>query len=119
MSIRVLVIAVCLFVAADLLLLVPLSYFFGWVFPLEETVVSAALGLLVIGYYEWRWSSVIAERLRSEESGPVGNYCLEKILLLLAGAFLILPGILSTAVGVVLLLPGVRRLVVQLLSACI
>ena len=44
------------------LLLVPICYWLGWRFPLAEALLSA-VAALVIGYYGWRWSTVVADYL--------------------------------------------------------
>ncbi len=116
---RVLVVAACLLVVVDLLSFVMLSCFFGWWLPLTETLISAGIGLLVIGYYVCRWSRAVKERWTSEEWQPVGTFCLEKLLLVVAGVLLIFPGILGNALGLILLLPGVRRPVARLVRMCI
>ncbi|MEN6449942.1 MAG: FxsA family protein [Thermoguttaceae bacterium] len=113
---RTLVAIVALLVAVDLFLLFPLCWWCGWgILPLLETVITAGLGILVIGYYEWRWAGLVAERLGGEDPTPVGAYCLEKILLVVAGLFLIIPGVLSTVIGCALLLPPVRKLAIRVL----
>ncbi len=120
MSMRVVLVAVCLLLVADTLVLLPLSHFIGWGVPVAEMGVSAVIGLAAIGWYEWRWSNAVADQFEPElqKPGREAGFCAEKMLLLVAGVLLILPGFLSDGVGLLLLLPGIRRLVVQLLPLC-
>ena len=55
-----------LFVAFDFLLLAALCYWFGWKPALAENGVTAIIGLVVILYYEWRWSGAVAKRLEAD-----------------------------------------------------
>ena len=121
MFMRVAVVAICLLLVADLLLFVPLCHFFGWELPVIEIAVSAVIGLLVIGWYEWRWSDTVANQVECAMRGGARttSSCVEKMLLLLAGVFLILPGQLTDGIGFLLLVPGSRRLIIQLLNLCV
>jgi UPF0716 protein FxsA len=105
-------IIICAVVTLDLLFLGVLSYRFDWRLPLAETVVITIVGLLVIGYYEWRWSDVVAKSLESEP-GLLDSTSLEKILLLVAGIVLLIPGVLTDVLGLLLLTPWVRRFIVR------
>ena len=53
-----------LFVAFDFLLLAAFCYWFGWKPALAENGVTTIIGLVVILYYEWRWSGAVAETAR-------------------------------------------------------
>ncbi|MEN6457673.1 MAG: FxsA family protein [Thermoguttaceae bacterium] len=110
MRLRTFMAIVCALVAVDLLLFAPVCFLLGWQLPLVESLLSGGMGILVIGYYEWRWAGLIADRLGGECPEPLGTAQLERILLIVAGLFLILPGILSTILGMLMLLPPVRRL---------
>lgn len=99
-----------LVVACDLLLLGGLTYWWGWKPTLAENGLTTILGLAVILYYEWRWSEAVAARLTAEPA-VLDDWALEKILLLVAGIILVIPGFLTDIFGLVLLLPRVRRLV--------
>jgi UPF0716 protein FxsA len=117
---RRMVIVACFLVAADLLLLASLSYFWEWTYPLIASVLSTALGIGVILYYEFRWSRVVAEHFDSRDATRADAdafFCLEKILLFAAGVFLIIPGTLTDFVGLLLLSPAVRQPVARLLHS--
>jgi UPF0716 protein FxsA len=103
---------ICAVVVLDWLFLGALFYCFGWRLPLVENIIATVIGLLAIGYYEWRWSDVVAQYLQSEP-GLLDRHSLEKILLLVAGIVLLIPGILTDALGLLLLTPGVRRLIAR------
>jgi UPF0716 family protein affecting phage T7 exclusion len=109
---RRLPIIICAVVGLDLLLLGALSYCFDWRFALFESIATTVIGLAVIIYYEWRWSDVVAKRLESEPR-LIDSPSLEKILLLVAGIVLLIPGVLTDVFGLVLLTPGVRRLIAR------
>jgi UPF0716 protein FxsA len=102
-------------VVLDWIFLAILVGWFGWQLPLVETAVMGTLGLLVIIYYEWRWSEPVALRLQSEP-GLVDGWSFERILLLIAGVVLLLPGVMTDVMGVLLLMPGIRRTIVHLVN---
>ena len=102
-------------VALDFLLWGMLSYCFGWNFGLIETGLTTIAGLAVILYYEWRWSEAVAKRLESEP-GLLDAWSLEKILLLVAGIVLLIPGFVTDLLGLFLLLPAIRRMIVSTLE---
>jgi UPF0716 family protein affecting phage T7 exclusion len=102
-------------VLADLLLAVVLSFGLDWRPVLTETVTATAIGLAVIFYYVWRCSETVAERLETHPAG-LDEGSLEKILLLVAGLMLLIPGVFSDVTGLVLLVPWVRR---QLARRCL
>ena len=87
------------------------SYWFSWKSALAETGVMTIVGLAVILYYEWRWSEAVAKRLELEPAALDG-WALEKILLLVAGIVLLIPGVLTDILGLIVLIPGVRRMIV-------
>ena len=98
-------------VAIDFLLLVMLSCWFGWKPALAEIGLTTIVGLAVILYYEWRWSEAVAKRLELEPAA-LDSWSLEKILLLVAGIVLLIPGVLTDILGLIVLIPGVRRMIV-------
>jgi UPF0716 protein FxsA len=98
-------------VAIDFLLLAATWHWFGWKPAFAGSGLTTIVGLAVILYYEWRWSDVVARRLEAEPAGLDG-WCLEKILLLVAGIVLLIPGFLTDILALVLLIPRVRRLAV-------
>jgi UPF0716 protein FxsA len=105
---RRLPIIICAVVALDFWLLGTLSYWCDWRLPLAATIATTVLGLLVIIYYEWRWSERVAKCLESEP-GLLDSASLEKILLLVAGIVLLIPGVLTDVLALILMLPRVRR----------
>lgn len=118
MSVRLMIAIACLLFAADLLFLAPLGLLIGWRFLALQSLLTAAMGLLVIAYYEWRWAGVIAERFDGEYPEPLSSGCLQKVFLVVAAVFLILPGALSDVIGLMLLAPPVRRLAARALPRC-
>ncbi len=102
---------ICLFVAFDFLLLGTLTYWLGWKPAVVGNGVTTVIGLVVILYYEWRWSEAVARRIESEPSA-LDSWCLEKILLLVAGIVLLIPGVMTDVLGLLVLIPSVRRLIV-------
>jgi UPF0716 family protein affecting phage T7 exclusion len=101
---------ICAVVVLDSLLWGLLSYWFGWNLCLVEAGLTTIAGLMVIIYYEWRWSETVAEHLECE---PVAldSWCLEKILLLICGFALLIPGLLTDLLGLLMLMPTVRRMI--------
>jgi UPF0716 family protein affecting phage T7 exclusion len=67
-------------------------------------------GLAIIVYYEWRWSETIAVHLEREATG-LDSWAIEKLLLLLAGIMMLIPGLLTDLCALILLVPQVRRLI--------
>jgi UPF0716 protein FxsA len=106
-------VVVCLIVALDWFLLGALFYGIGWKIPLIETVAMAILGLVVLVYYERRWSETVVEQLESEP-GFLDRWSLDKMLILVAGLVLLLPGVLTDVAGLLLLMPAMRRTLVNL-----
>jgi len=105
-------IIICAVVALDLLLLGAFSCWFDWRLPLAENIATTVVGLLVIAYYEWRWSEVVAKSLELEP-GIIDSLSLERILILVAGVVLLIPGMLTDVLGLLLLVPWVRRLIAR------
>jgi UPF0716 family protein affecting phage T7 exclusion len=108
-------VVVAAIVVLDWIFLAILVCCLGWQLPLAETAVMGTVGLLVIVYYEWRWSEPVAVRLRSEP-GLLDRWSFEKILLLVAGLVLLIPGVVTDFMGVLLLMPGIRRTIVHLVN---
>jgi len=112
---RRLPIIICVAVALDLLVWGILSSWFGWKLGFAEIGVTTVLGLAVIIYYEWRWSEAVAKRIESQP-GLLDAWSLEKLLLLVAGIVLLIPGFVTDLLGLLLLLPPVRRMIVNALE---
>ena len=93
--------------AAEVAVFFGASYWLGWRFLVNVSVVTGVLGLCVIGLAVVRYAAVVARRLDQDE-------CLDDelsagLLLLVAGVLLLLPGIITDTLGLVLLLPATRR----------
>jgi UPF0716 protein FxsA len=114
---RRLPIIICGVVALDLLLVVTFSCCFGWRLPLAEVVATSAFGLSVIVYYELRWSKAVMKCLASE-TGLLDRQSLERMLLLVAGVVLLIPGILTDTLALVLMVPWVRRQIAVRCNLC-
>jgi UPF0716 protein FxsA len=112
---RRLPVIVAAIVVLDWVFLAVLVGWLGWQLPLVETAVMGTLGLLVIVYYEWRWSEPVALRLQSEP-GLLDRWSFDKILLLIGGLVLLIPGFVTDFMGVLLLMPGIRRTIVHLVN---
>jgi UPF0716 protein FxsA len=110
MTFRRLPLVICSVVVLDMLLLGTLWYAFHWSLPLASTVTTTIVGLIVIGYYELRWSESVARSLE-QEPGLLDRLSLERILLLVAGVILLIPGVMTDVLGLLLILPPVRRFV--------
>jgi len=108
---------ICVIVTLDLLFKVLPSFFVGWRVPLTAAVATAALGVLVILYYQWRWSEAVTKRLEAEP-GLLDSESFAKMLLLVAGIMLLVPGILTDTLAVVLLVPWVRRQIAGRCNLC-
>jgi UPF0716 protein FxsA len=100
---------ICLIVLADLLILLLITYCFGWKITLIQNIASTILGIAVIIRYERHWSHLVAENMGVDDSKPLGRRSIEKMLLLVAGILLIIPGIFTDLLGLSLLMPWVRR----------
>ena len=112
-------IVICVVVALDWLLLGRLSSIgSAGKFRCTETILAIFVGLLVIIYYEWRWSEAVAKRLEAEP-GLLDSWSLEKILLLIAGFVFLIPGVATDFLAVLMLMPGIRQTIVNLFQLCL
>ncbi len=98
----------------ELTLLLQLSAWHGWQLTLLLVIVTGVLGTFLArqqGLAVW-WS------IRREMSAgrPPTTSLMEGMLILLAGALLLTPGILTDAVGFLLLWPRFRRLLIRVLQ---
>jgi UPF0716 protein FxsA len=100
---------------ADFLLWGMLWHWFGWKLAIVETGATTVIGLAVILYYERRWSETVVKRIESQPL-LLDGWSFEKILLLIAGIVLLIPGFATDLVGLLLLMPGVRRAIVHLVQ---
>jgi UPF0716 family protein affecting phage T7 exclusion len=114
---RRLPVIICAVVTFDLLLVISLSYFVGWKIPLTEVVATTTLGVLVIVYYQWRWAEVVTKQLEVEP-GLLDQQSMEKMLLLVAGIVLLIPGLLTDTLALMLMVPWVRRQIANKCNLC-
>ena len=99
--------------AAEVAVFFGASYWLGWRFLVNVSIVTGVLalcGLVVIGLAVMRYASVVVRRLDQDE-------CLDDelsagLLLLVAGILMLLPGIITDTLGLLLLLPATRRFAV-------
>lgn len=96
--------------AVEMVVLLVLADYTSWQFALLEILASGVLGLTVIRYVTSQFGRRIVSRLRAKEFP--GDTLAHGALLFIAGALLILPGIIGDTVGLLLLLPPIRWLVV-------
>jgi UPF0716 protein FxsA len=112
MLLRILLVLLALQLA-DLLLLVGLSHSIGFWQTLGITLAAGILGGRLArreGLRVWRgWSGAVQTRR------PPADGVMDGMLVLLGGALLVAPGLLTDVIGVALLVPMVRRPLVQLL----
>jgi UPF0716 protein FxsA len=107
-------IALCVLVILDMLLLAALSYFVGWQLPLGESIVGVILGIAVITGYRSCWSKAIGDSLNSEYLDIAScQQCLAEMLLLVAGILIVIPGLMGDTLGLLLLVPWFRRRVAR------
>lgn len=97
----------------DAVLLAKIGALIGWMNTLTLVVVTGVLGawlFRVEGGRAWgQWQDALAEG-RLPEQGVLGG-----VLLLLGGALLVTPGVITDVVGLLLLLPPTRALAVRVL----
>jgi len=97
----------------DALLLAKIGVLIGWMTPLALVVVTGVVGAWLFrleGGRAWeQWQGALAEG-RLPEQGVLGG-----VLLLLGGALLVTPGVITDVVGLLLLLPPSRALAVRAL----
>ena len=103
--------ALVLLILAEISLYVTLGAWIGLAATLAEGVGSAVAGVLIVRaqgerVVERLMQAAMARRNPLREAG-------DGMLKALAGVFLILPGFLTDAVGLVLLLPPVRRMIMD------
>ena len=93
--------------AAELCLLYWLAQYIGLTTELALIVATGITGAALAKYQ----GAATLRRLRSEAgSGKVpADAAIDGVLILIAGAFLLTPGLMTDAVGFSLLIPGLRR----------
>jgi UPF0716 protein FxsA len=95
----------------DSLLLVGAGWEYGWRAPVYFAIGSVLLGLPVIALALWQFGARISTRLNNDEC--LTDNTLAGVFLLLAGFLLLLPGLITDAVGLALLFPSVRSYAVK------
>ena len=112
-QVAVLKLVIALFVAiwiAELTLLLVLAESSSWKVALLAILATGLLGLTVIRYVRMRFKRRLMSTVHAGE--PVGDVLIDGAILLLAGALLLLPGIIGDVAGLLLLIPPVRWLIV-------
>jgi UPF0716 protein FxsA len=92
----------------ELTLLLLIGKYTDWYVPLVIVVVTGVAGALLSRHQGWRTVRRIQRELR--EGQMPGDALLDGVMILVAGALLLTPGVLTDAVGISLLLPFCRRL---------
>ncbi len=93
----------------ELILLIKLGEMHGWPFTIALILLTGIIGTMLV-----RWQGfMIMQRIREEMSQgkPPTDSLMDGAMLLIAGALLITPGILTDMVGFLLLWPLFRSLV--------
>jgi UPF0716 protein FxsA len=99
----------------ELALLVWIGGQTAWWFPILLVLVTGVAGAAMVRWQGWR----IVERIQADlRSGRMpADAMVDGLLILVAGAMLVTPGVLTDLVGVVLLVPTSRRLVKRRVAA--
>jgi len=90
----------------DAILLVVFGAYFGWQIMVLVVVLSALLGLLLVRA-EGRHTIRKIQRKAAQGETPTDEL-VDGALLLVAGAFLLTPGLVTDAIGLLLVLPPTR-----------
>ena len=104
---RVVYLLIGLILVADAAGIVVAACYVPWKILCIVPVATLLLGLAVIGIALFRYGGDIAAKLDEDEN--LDDRLASKLLLLLAGVLLILPGFLTDILGLALLLPQTRR----------
>jgi UPF0716 protein FxsA len=81
----------------------------SWKVALLEILTTGLLGIAVIRHTSTHFRRRLISSAHAGE--PLGNVVIDGTILLLAGALLLLPGIISDVAGLLLLVPPVRWLI--------
>ncbi|WP_336327885.1 FxsA family protein [Halovenus sp. HT40] len=90
----------------DAILLVVFGWYFNWVLVVLVVVLSALIGLL-LARAEGRHTLRKIQR-RAAKGEPPTNELIDGALLLVAGAFLLTPGLITDAIGLLFVIPVTR-----------
>ena len=90
----------------DAILLVVFGWYFNWVLVVLLVVLSALVGLL-LARAEGRHTLRKIQRRAANGEAPT-NELIDGALLLVAGAFLLTPGLVTDAIGLLLVIPVTR-----------
>ncbi len=108
-----LVIILAVLLVIDSSTLVVFANFTNWQIPLCLVATTALLGIGMICFVLVRYGPLIRKDLRDD---TLDDTLTDKIVIMLAGCLLILPGFGTDVLGLILLLPFVRRLAVLMLT---
>ena len=87
----------------------------SWIFTLTLIVVTGVVGAALARHEGWRCVQTIQDRMRRGELPADSLF--DGVLILIAGAVLITPGILTDITGFLLLIPQFRRVIRRRLGA--
>jgi UPF0716 protein FxsA len=90
----------------DAILLVVFGWYFNWVLVVLAVVLSALVGLLLARAEGRHTIRKIQQRAANGEAPT--NELIDGALLLVAGAFLLTPGLITDAIGLLLVIPVTR-----------
>ena len=90
----------------DAILLVVFGWYFGWVVMVLVVVLTALLGLLLVRAESRHTIRKI--QVKAAEGDPPTNELVDGALLIVAGAFLLTPGLVTDALGLLLVVPLTR-----------
>jgi UPF0716 protein FxsA len=114
----IIILGLVAFVAIEVTTVVSLVMFIGKEIVIAEAILTFLLGALVVGYWWFYYYRVAQGRFSPEGEDSLARQVWEVngLLILLAGVFLIVPGLVTGFLGLLLLLPPVRRFVIGKIS---
>ena len=98
---------------AELALLIKVGQYLGVVDTILIVLVTAMIGSVLVKLEGL--SVLLAIRERMAEGRIPGNELLEGVMILVAGALLLTPGLLTDAVGALLVIPPTRRVIREII----
>lgn len=104
----------CLYVITEIGAYMVVGHYlsFGRIFLLE--LISTAIGVVVIII---QWQSLRLFITQVQKLDGVSTKIADKLALFIAGILLVVPGFITTIIGLLLLLPFVRKLILPMITA--